>query len=509
MRNAARRKLALVMAAAAALGLAGVPHACSQPVHWPTHGWRQSSPEAQGLDADALAEALDHIRDHGTRVHSLTIVRNGHLVLDAYFWPFENGQLHDVASVTKSVITTLAGIAVGQRAFTGTSQTLPSLFNGQAMAHLDDRKRRMTLQHLMSMTSGLDCQAAPAEATLRQMRSSPDWTQFMLDLPMRDEPGRRFEYCSGGMHLLSAAITKATGVSALAFAQRELFAPLGIANAVWPADGQGISHGWGDLRLQPRDMAKLGYLWLNNGRWEDRQIVPGDWMAAAIQPQAQPPNSGQAYGYGLWLHADRRPAEFEAVGRGGQRIAVVPEKGLVVVFTGGEFEPGDIGPFIWRALKSDQPLPDNPSGVARLAAAVSAAAAPPRPAAYMPLLAKRISGRRYALAANPLNLKSLVLTFSGTADPQLELGIGDRRDGPRPIGMGGVARVSPAGRGGLPVAVSGAWKSDDSFTLEYDEVGGINAYRMRLRFTGDDVDVSLSERSQVIPGARFRGTAGR
>lgn len=509
MRNAARLDVARFMVAAAVLVLAGVSEALAQTVHWPTHGWRQSSPEAQGLDADALAEALDHVRDHGTRIHSLTIVRNGHLVLDAYFWPFEDGQLHDVASVTKSVITTLAGIAIGQQAFKGPSQALPSLFNGRAMAHLDDRKRRLTLQHLMSMTSGLDCQAAPAEATLRQMRASPDWTQFMLDLPMRDEPGSRFEYCSGGMHLLSGAITKATGVSALAFAQRELFAPLGIGNAVWPADAQGISHGWGDLRLQPRDMAKLGYLWLNNGRWEDRQIVPGGWMAAAVQPQAQPPNTGQTYGYGLWLHADRRPAEFEAVGRGGQRIAVVPEKGLVVVFTGGEFEPGDIGPFIWRALKSDQPLPDNPSGAARLAAAVSAAAAPPRPATYLPSLAKRISGRRYALAANPLNLKSLVLTFSGSADPQLELDIGDRRDGPRPIGMGGVARVSPGGSSGLPVAVSGAWKSDDSFSLEYDEVGGINAYRMRLRFTGDDVDVSLSERSQVIPGARFRGTAGR
>lgn len=509
MRNWPRCRRALLIAGATMLGAAGVPVAAAQEPVWPTQGWRTSTPEAQGLDSDALAEALDHVRDHGTRIHSLTIVRNGHIVLDAYFWPFQNGQVHDLASVTKSVTTTLAGIAVGQGAFTGMSQTLASIFDARSMAHLDERKRRLTLQHLMSMTAGLDCHAEPAEATLWQMRNSQDWTQFMLDLPMRDEPGSRFEYCSGGMHLLSGAITRATGVSASEFARRELFAPLGIGHAEWPADAQGISFGWGDLRLQPRDMAKLGYLWLNNGRWEGRQIVPKDWMEAAVQPQAQPPNSRQQYGYGLWLHADRQPPEFEAVGRGGQRIAVVPDKGLVVVFTGGSFEPGEIGPFIWRALKSDRPLPENPAGAARLAAAVSAAALPPRPAAFVPALAQRVSGRHYRLEANPLDLKSLVLRFQRSGSAELELQIGDRRDGPRPIGLDGVARVSAGGPSGLPVAVSGAWLSEDRLRIDYDEVGAINAYRILLRFTGKDVEVSLSERTQLIPQTRFRGRSSR
>lgn len=508
MHNSARF-IATFFIAAVVLAGAGASEACAQEVYWPTHGWRHSSPEAQGLDSDALADAFDYVRDQGTRIHSLTIVRNGYVVLDAYFWPFQDGQLHDVASVTKSVTATLAGIAVGKQAFTGLSQTLPSIFSGQTIGNLDDRKRRLTLKHLMSMTSGLDCHAAPGEITLWQMRGSKDWTQFMLDLPMRDEPGSHFEYCSGGMHLLSGAITKATGVSALDYARRELFAPLGIGNVVWPADTQGISYGWGDLRLEPRDMAKLGYLWLNNGRWDDRQIVPKDWMQAAVQPQAQPPNTNQKYGFGLWLHDYRRPPEFEALGRGGQRITVVPEKNIVVVFTGGEFEPGDVGGFIGRALKSDHPLPENPSGTARLAAAVKGAATPPRPASYIPPLAKRISGKRYALAANPLNLKSFVLTFSDRANPQLELEIGDQPDGPRPIGLGGVPRLSSGGPSGLPVAVSGAWESEDSFTIGYDEVGSINAYRIRLRFKGDGVDVTLSERSHVIPSTSFRGTSIR
>lgn len=508
MQNYARFSATFFLVAAALFG--GSAFAVgAEDVPWPTLGWRHSSPEAQGLDSDVLADAFDYVRDHDTRIHSLTIVRNGRILLDAYFWPFQNGQLHDVASVTKSVTTTLAGIAAGQGAFAGLSQPLTSIFSGRAMAKLDERKQRLSLRHLMSMSSGLDCQAAHGEITLGQMRQSKDWTQFMLDRSMSDEPGSRFEYCSGGMHLLSAAITKATGLSALDFAQRELFSPLGISKVTWPADAQGVSYGWGDLRLEPRDMAKLGYLWLNHGRWEDRQIIPKGWMEAAVQAQARPPFTDQKYGYGFWLHTSRRPLEFEAVGRGGQRITVVPEKNIVVVFTGGQFEPGEVGAFIGRALKADQPLPENPSGMERLAAAVKEAAMPRLPASYVPPLAKNISGKRYALAANPLNLKSFVLTFSDALDPQLELEVGDLRDGPRPLGLNGVPRVSSGGPSGLPVALTGAWERENTFFIEYNEVGSINTYRLRLRFTGDDVDVSLSERSQVIPSARFRGTSAR
>lgn len=458
------------------------------------------------MDSEVLAGALDYVRDHRTPIHSLTIVRNGHVVLDAYFWPFQDGQFHDVASVTKSVTSTLAGIAIGRRQLE-LRQPLASVFGQRRIANLDEQKRRVTIEHLLTMTAGSDCDAGRGEITLSQMRESADWTQFMLDLPMRDEPGSRFEYCSGGMHLLSAAITEATGLSALDFARRELFEPLGIDNTAWPADGHGVSYGWGDLHLEPRDMAKLGYLWLNDGRWEDRQLVPAEWMRAAVQAQSQPARRNEKYGYGLWIHPDRQPPLFEANGRGGQRISVVPEKNLVVVFTGGEFEPGDIGAFILRAIKSDQPLPENPSSSTRLAAAVQSAATPPRPVSFMPPLARAVSGKRYALAQNPIDLKSFVLTFPGTEVAQFQLELAGRSDPPRPVGLDGVPRVSPGGNFGLPVAASGRWEDERTFLVEYNEIGNINMYRFRLRFSGDDVDVELSERSRVIPDAWFRGTS--
>jgi CubicO group peptidase (beta-lactamase class C family) len=504
------RRIAIVGALAVLASAGTVTCAGAQLADWPTHSWHRSSPEAQGMDSRVLAEAFDEIRRRQIPIHSLTIVRNGYLVLDAYFWPFQDSLQHDMASVTKGVTSTLVGIAIGRHILSGVTQPVTELVGQRSIANLDSRKKRLTVEDLLTMTSGLDCHRERGELTLSQMMGSPDWIQFMLDLPMVAEPGSRYEYCSGGMHLLSGIITQATGVSALDFARRELFAPLGIADVAWPVDRQGISHGWGDLHLQPRDMAKIGYLWLLDGRWENRQLVPADWMRAAVQVHSHPGFSpGQEYGYGLWIYPDRTPPEFEGLGRGGQRISVVPAKNLVVVFTGGEFEPGDIGQFIGRAIKSDHTLPEDSAGVARLAAAVREATRPPvaRPVTPAPPLATVISSRTYALDANPLDLRSFSLTFPGGAEAQLQLGLNDRRDGPRPVGLDGVPRVSSNGRFGLPVAVSGAWESDSTFVLDYNEVGNINTYRFRLTFVGDVVTVEFAERSRALVLARFRGRA--
>lgn len=253
----------------AALTTAGV-NAAAQPENWPTQGWRRSSPEAQGMDSEVLAEAFDEIRRRQIAIHSLTIVRDGYLVLDAYFWPFQDNLVHDMASVTKGVTSTLVGVAIGQHHLSSVTQPMMEILGTRASANLDSRKKRLTVEHLLTMTSGLDCHQQQGEITLTQMRKSPDWIGFMSDLPMVSEPGSVYEYCSGGMHLLSGIITKATGGSALDFARRTLFAPLGIGDVAWPSDSQGISHGWGDLHLQPRDMAKIGYLWLRGGQWENR-----------------------------------------------------------------------------------------------------------------------------------------------------------------------------------------------------------------------------------------------
>jgi len=206
------------------------------------------------------------------------------VVVDAYFYPYDGQTVHDVASVTKSVMTTLIGIAADQGKLE-LDQPLVSFFPGRTIANRDAGKEHITVRHLASMSSGLDCTADYDEATLREMQASSDWVQFTLDRPMIDEPGSRFVYCSPGMHLLSAILQQATGMTALDFARQNLFEPLGIHDVIWPADPQGVTHGWGDLYMHPHDMAKLGYLWLNHGQWGGRQIVSRAWVEDSAKVQ--------------------------------------------------------------------------------------------------------------------------------------------------------------------------------------------------------------------------------
>lgn len=179
--------------------------------YWPTQGWRTSTPEQQGMDSNKLAEAVEFILRENVRAHSLLVVRNGFVVADAYFYPCTPNARHDVASVTKSITSTLIGIAVDKGLVKDVSQPVLGFFADRKAVNLDERKRAMTVEHLLMMESGLQFINSPTEVTLFQMMGSPDWIQFMLDLPMTDPPGTRFAYNSGAVHLLSAIVRKTSG----------------------------------------------------------------------------------------------------------------------------------------------------------------------------------------------------------------------------------------------------------------------------------------------------------
>jgi CubicO group peptidase (beta-lactamase class C family) len=499
------RCIGVALAAALASATARAQQPTAPDGYWPTHGWRASTPEAQGMDSRALTRALAFVRDKQVPIHSLLIVRNGRVVLDAYFHPFEQGQLHDLASGTKSVTATLAGIAIGEHKLGGVQQPVLPLFPDAPAAAHDAMRERIMVEHLLTMTSGFDCEWMHGEKTLDEMRSSADWVRFMLARRMTAEPGAEWAYCSPGMHLLSGVISRATGTSAFEYAEGTLFKTLGIDEAAWPADAQGVSYGWGDLHLMPRDMAKLGYLWLQHGRWEDRQLVPADWMEAATRQHAE--HMGDGYGYGLWVYPRREPPIFEANGRGGQRISVVPSKNLVVVMTGGGFEPGDIGKFILESLESDGPIAGNAAATTELGIAVAAAARPPKAQAVheAPAWARDISGKRYAFDANAVGLAALTLRFDRKDEAVARIEFADGRVEERAVGLDGVPRLSGAGRFGLPVAMRGEWMGKDAFHLVYDEVANINALVLHLTYSGSDVTAMLMERTGLLDHTELRG----
>ena len=467
--------------------------AAASPSDWPT-----ASPEEVGLDSAPLVEMFEYARQHSVPVHSVQIVRHGRLALDAYFYPYSAEMRHDVASVTKSITSTLVGLAIDQGFLRDVKQSVLTCLADHAVAVLDDRKRKLTLEHLLTMQAGWDCGFEPKEARLLEMRRSPDWLQFMLDLPMVAEPGTRWAYCSGNPHVLSIILTKATRTNALAFARQALFEPLGIHDVRWPADPRGHNHGWGDLQLRPRDMAKLGQLFLRQGRWRGRQVLSDTWIRTATSAHVERTVNRDHYGYLWWVKGEDYPGMFEAVGRGGQRINVWPAKDLVLVFTGGAFEPGDLAQFILKALKSDQRLPSNRKDSARLQERIAAATRPPspQPVAKLPAMATRVSGRTFNLSTNTLGLRALTLEFLRPAEARAEF-LWNGSHVNCPLGLDGVERFSTNPLVDLPQAGKGRWLGKDTFLLEVNLVGAINFYTLKLAFaeSGETMNASLSERT--------------
>jgi CubicO group peptidase (beta-lactamase class C family) len=239
---------------------------------WPTKAWEVSTPEEQGMDSRAVARLID---DVGTHKHdSVLIVRNGRIVADAYYAPYVAGIRHDLRSVTKSFVSTAIGLLVQNGKLESVDRPVLDLFPDRPIANLDERKRAITVQHLLDMSSGIAWieQVHTPDESLSRMYASPDPTGFVLDQPMSDAPGEKFSYKGGDTYLLSAIITKATGQNALEFARRELFVPLGITDVRWgPIDKQGVVTGEAGMRLTPHDMAKLGYLYLRNGVWDGKR----------------------------------------------------------------------------------------------------------------------------------------------------------------------------------------------------------------------------------------------
>jgi CubicO group peptidase (beta-lactamase class C family) len=301
--------------------------------YWPTDGWRTSTPEEQGMDSELLTEMLAYIEENRVRIDSVTIVRRGYLVLDAYFHGYEKNTKHDLWSCTKSVTSALVGIAMDQGYIQSVDQPVLSFFPERTVANLDSRKEALTLEHLLTMTDGLDWltkdfRTVSAGDTWPEMRQSGDWVQFVLDRSMAEEPGTRWNYNDGASHLLSAIIQETTGMTALELAEEHLFDPLGISVAGWLSDPQGRNCGGTYLRMTPHEMAKFGYLYLNEGLWDGEQIVPAAWVKASTTNHS--PTPGMYYGYQWWVVP--WAGYYTASGGAGQYIMVLPELDMVVVF---------------------------------------------------------------------------------------------------------------------------------------------------------------------------------
>lgn len=337
--------------------------------YWPTEGWRTSTLEEQGMHSGKLADMMEFIQYHGFMIDSITIIRNGYLVTDAYFYPFQKDIKHIIYSCTKSITSALVGIAVDKGYIKSINQPVLDFFPEKTFANLDERKRAITLEHLLTMSSGLKCRDSYQYnwSGLGEMMKSTDWAQYILDLPMAEAPGEWFEYCNGVSYLLSVIIQRATNMRTLDFARKYLFGPLGITDVKWRTNTQGVDIGFMGMRLTPHDMAKIGWLYLNKGSWDGRQIISAKWIEASTKEHISG-TLASGYGYQWWIDSSEY---YLAAGYGGQFIFVVPEKNMVVVFTsdpdGYIFTPITLlENNIIPAAVSSKPLPADPKNEARL-----------------------------------------------------------------------------------------------------------------------------------------------
>ncbi|KQR08091.1 serine hydrolase domain-containing protein [Xanthomonas arboricola] len=313
-------------------------------------GWPVANAAAKGWNLPLLAQMEQALAaDLAPSTTSLVIARDGALVYERYLGDADRQTLHDTRSLTKSVTGLLVGAAIARKLIPDVQAKVYDAFGERHWQHPDPRKRAITVEDLLTMSSQLECndENTFSAGNEERMYVSADWTQFALDLPIRgyapwtprpaqSPHGRAFSYCTAGSFLLGAMLEKVAGEPLPAFSAQVLETPLGIERAQWNLSSEGVGMGGGGTRYRSRDLAKLGQLLLAHGRWQGRQVIPADWVQAMTSVHAQAREDAD-YGYLIWhfrfpVRGVQRDT-WAMSGNGGNYVFVVPDERLVVVLT--------------------------------------------------------------------------------------------------------------------------------------------------------------------------------
>lgn len=320
--------------------------------YWPTTGWRMCTPEEVGMDSERLMKVYEYAANPAIKTQALLVVRKGYIVGEAYLNGFRQDSRHESFSMAKSFTSALIGIAIEKKFIAGVDEQVSKYFPEWQRPETPNSKKTMTVKHLLTMTSGLvwnedDYYVDRSQNDVDKMiESGKDWIQYVLKKPVRYKPGKKWYYSSGDTMLLSGIIEKSTTMTAFDFAKIHLFAPLGLDEIIWLSDPSGHTiTGWG-IRGTGREFAKFGYLYLQNGLWEDVQVVQEGWIQESRQPVSE---NVTKYGYQWWLRSvlgeDIGPNIPDKIliawGIYTQQIFVIPGKDLVIVRLGFDRDPNN------------------------------------------------------------------------------------------------------------------------------------------------------------------------
>ena len=344
--------------------------------------WQYSNPKDEGLNNSIIEALSDELKNgmHGY-VDAFLLIKNGKIVHEEYYkndyeeltknlkseqskilsknygdaakpiynyfdpkWHpyYKDTDLHTIQSVSKSVTSVLIGIAIERGEINGLNQKISQYFPNHASQFLDPLKRNITIEHLLTMTAGIKWDESSHAYTnplnnAASMENSNNWIDYVLDLPMEYKPGEKFVYNSGITILLSHILHEVSGMHANEYAEKYLFNKLDIRDYFWKKTAKNLTDTEGGLYLSSRDFAKIGMLYLNDGKWNSSQIITKEWVELTMSPDTDIEESSRKYGFQWWLVPYENNQEnwiYSGSGYGGQYLLIVPEYQLVVVFNG-------------------------------------------------------------------------------------------------------------------------------------------------------------------------------
>lgn len=430
----------------------------------------RSSPEKQGIASSAILAFVEAADEKIDTMNSFMLVRHGHVVAEGWWSPYDAKSPHMLFSLSKSFTSTAVGLAIADGKVALDDEVL-KFFPEDTPTEPSANLKAMRVRDLLCMSAGHQ-----AEVSLRDSKET--WTKAFLTHPVLHKPGTHFLYNTPATYMLSAIVQKVTGVTLLDYLSPRLFTPLGIETPTWRTSPQGISLGGYGLSVRTEDIARFGQLYLQKGNWLGKRLVPSAWIEAATSHQTSSgsnPKSDweQGYGYQFWRC---RHGLYRGDGAFGQFCLVMPEQDAVVAITSGGRDMQAVMNLVWEkllpALKA-APLPADGPAVEKLNKKLAGLIVRPVAGNATSPLAAAVSGKRYVFPDNNRKIKAAALEFKSegatlvvwtvSGESRIVCGPGTWRKGTASFvnGVGGSMVASSE-----PVAASGAWTGDDTFTVK-------------------------------------------
>jgi CubicO group peptidase (beta-lactamase class C family) len=310
---------------------------------------------AAPADAARLEEAATRAKEL-ENLRTLIVSHHGKIITEQAFKGARTDRPTNIKSASKTIISALVGIAIEKKVFKGVDQPVSELLGSSVPSDGDERVKRITVDHLLSMRAGLE---RTSGRNYGAWVSSPNWVRYILSRSFVDEPGGRMLYSTGSTHLLSAALTRASGRSTLDLARDWLGEPLEIQVAPWTRDPQGVYLGGNEMALSPRALLRFGEMYRQGGFIDGKRVLPESWVTESWKPKTASPFTGDRYGYGWYMREMRGHNVYYAWGFGGQMIYVAPSLGMTVVMTSDPTEPSREDDYIGQlhTLVADNVMP--------------------------------------------------------------------------------------------------------------------------------------------------------